>query len=164
MNILRRFIQGQGGFTLPELLVAVGILGIVTGTIGTAIFQSLGTEYEVIADGLGINELRKGFSWFAEDVKMAQSSDLTDGGSAASTVSLSWTDQFADAGTNHTSSYALVGDELVRTYDGNAHTVARKAVSVSFSLSGKTITAQVEVQAEPGQTRTLSVSATMRSV
>ena len=145
------------------MLVVVGILGIVTGTIGVAIFHSLGTENEVVADGIGINELRKGFSWFAEDVKMAQSSDLTDGGPSAATVSLSWTDQYADAGTNHTSSYALVGGELVRTYDGNAHTVARKVVSVSFSLSGSSITAQLEVQAEPGQTRTLSVSATMRS-
>jgi len=163
MSILRRFIQAQGGFSLPELLVAVGILGIVTSTIGVAIFQSLGAENEVVADGLGINELRKGFSWFAEDVKMAQTSDLTDGGPAASTVSLSWTDHFADAGTNHTSSYALVGDELVRTYDSSSHTVARKVVSVSFSLSVKTITAQLEVRTEPGQTRNLTVNAIMRS-
>ena len=55
-----------------------------------------------------------------------------------------------------------MGDRLVRTYDGNEHTVAHRAVSVSFSRFGQTITAQVEVDAAPGTTKTLSVNAVMR--
>ena len=160
---LKKLWHSQGGFTLVEMLVGVGLLTIIMSTIGTSLFQALHTEKEVVDDGLGINELRKGLSWFAEDVKMANSTDLVDGAPAVSSVALSWTDQFNDAGVSHTSNYVLVGDRLVRTYDGNAHTVAHRVVSVAFSFSGRTVTAQVEVNAEPGTTRTLSVQTIMRS-
>ncbi|MDO8750699.1 MAG: hypothetical protein Q7K03_06105, partial [Dehalococcoidia bacterium] len=108
------------------------------------------------------NELRKGLSWFSTDMKMTQTTDLADGGSAA-TITASWIDQFQGAGTPHTSSYAKVGDSLVRTYDGVSHTVARGVSSAVFSRSGKTIVAQIEVQVSPGVTRTLSVKAVTRS-
>ena len=163
MTSLKSLLQDCRGFTLPEVIVSVGVLSIVMGILGTAMFQALGTEGAVIDDGKAINELRKGFSWFSEDVKMAQSTDLTDGAPAVSSVTLSWTDEFGGVGASHTSSYALVGDRLVRTYDGVAHDVARGVVSASFSLSGSTVTAQVEVTADLGTTRTLSVSTMMRS-
>ncbi len=162
MNKLRSFFQGSRGFSLAEVLVVVGVITIIMGTIGTALFQSLKTETVVRADGLAINELRKGLSWIAEDIKMAKSTNLVNGGPATSTATLTWTDEFADVGTSHSSTYALVSDRLVRTYDGNSHTVARKVVSVAFSLATSTVTAQIEVDAGAGTTRVLSVKALMR--
>ena len=154
--------RSQRGFTLIEVLVSVAILSMVMGTVGTALFQALGTERTVVDDGLAINELRRAISYFSGDVKMAQDTDLVDGGAPVSSCTLSWIDEFADAQVSHSSSYAVVDDGLVRTYDGNAHTVARRVVSVSFSRTGQTITIQLEVNAAPGITKTLSAKTVMR--
>ena len=161
---MKKLWRSQRGFTLVELVVVVSILTIVMGTIGAAMFQAMETEKEVVDDGLAISELRKGFSWFAADVKMATTGDLVNNAPAVSSVTMNWTDQFGGVGTPHAASYSLVGNSLVRTYDGNAHTVARRVVSVAFSLSNRTITAQVEVNSETGTTRTLSVKTVMRSI
>ncbi len=155
---LKKLWSSQRGFTLAEMIVGVGILSIIMGTIGTSLFQALGTQREVADDGLAINEIRNGLSWFAEDVKRARDADVTSG-----VLTLTWTDEFGGDGTNHTVTYELVGDSLVRTYDGSNHTVAHRVVSVAFTLSSRTITAQLEVNAEPGTTRTLSMKTVMRS-
>lgn len=162
MKRLKRFLQDSRGFTVAELLVSVAILSMLAGVIGTAFSQVLTTERTVVDDGLALNELRKGLSWFTGDVRMASDTDLVDGGEPVSTCTLTWTDEFNDAQVAHSSSYAVVDDRLVRTYDGNAHTVAHRVVSVSFSRSGQTITAQLEVNAAPDITRTLSAKTVMR--
>ena len=155
---LAKLWRSQGGFTLAEMIVGVGILSIILGTIGASLFQALGTQRGVVDDGLAINELRNGLGWFAEDVKRARDADVTSG-----VLTLTWTDEYGDVGTNHTITYQLVGDSLVRTYDGSNHTVARRVVSVAFTLSSRTITAQLEVNAALGTTRTLSMKTVMRS-
>lgn len=161
---MSRIFRDSGGFTLVEMLVSIGILSIVMGTVGTALFQSLKTQSGVIDDGTAINELRKGLSWFASDVKMAQTSTLIDLDPAVDTVTFTWTDQFQDASVPHTSTYAVVGDELIRTYDSNSHAVARDVVSAEFSLSSRSVVVKVTVNSGPGVTRNLSVNTIMRSV
>ena len=83
-------IRGAEGFTLVEMLVGVTLLTIVMSTIGTASFQALKTQQRVSEDGLAVNELRKGLGWFAEDAKMATSTNLTNGAPATTTVTMSW--------------------------------------------------------------------------
>ena len=165
MNV-KRLISQAGGFTLVEMLVGVTLLTIVMSTIGTASFQALKTQQRVSEDGLAVNELRKGLGWFAEDAKMATSTNLTDGAPATTTVTMTWRDYFnvtTTSGVLHTASYALNGDRLERTYDGNTHAVARDVATALFSLASTTVTAQIEVNAEPGTTRTLSVDSVMRA-
>ena len=161
---MRRFWKSQRGFTLADMLVGLGILGVVTGSLGGAIFQTKTTNQVVVEDGIAINEVRKSLGWVSSDVKMAQATDLVDSAPGVSSLTLTWTDQYADAATDHTSTYAIVGTDLVRTYDGVAHTVARRVLSVSFTLSGSTVTTLVTVDAGEGNTRTLTVKTVMRSV
>ena len=160
--MIAKILRNQSSFTLAEVLVSVGILTITMSAVSVGIFNALGTEKGVVDDGLAINELRKGFSWFAEDVMVATGTNLYDEAPPVAYATLTWTDQYNDAGTSHTASYQLVGDRLVRIYDGESHTVAHRVVSVGFSRSGKTVTAEVEVESEPGATRTLSISGVMR--
>lgn len=159
---MKRPWRDELGVTLVETLVGVGVLTLMTSTIGISLFQSVLTDQRVVDDGLAINELRKGLAWFAGDVKMASSADLVDGGAPAPAIAIAWTDQFEGAGTPHSASYTLVNDTLVRTYDGVSHVVARRVVTASFSRSGRAIVAQFQVDGEPGQTRTLSVRTLMR--
>ena len=160
---MRRIFRDCGGFTLVEMLVSIGILSIVMATVGTGLFQSLKTQSGVVDDGTAINELRKGLSWFASDVKMAQTSTLIDLDPAVASVTFTWTDQFQDASVPHTSTYAVVGDELIRTYDSNSHAVARDVVSAEFSLNSRSVVVKVTVNSGPGVTRNLSVNTIMRS-
>ena len=100
---------------------------------------------------------------------MATSTNLAIGGATSSSVILSWKDQFNDVDITHTSTYGpVVNGRLVRTYTSNAtsssHTIAHRVVSASFYLNGtSTVIAEVVVNAEPGVTRTLSLSTIMRA-
>ena len=161
---MSRIFRDCGGFTLVEMLVSLGILSIVMATVGTALFQGLKTQSGVVDDGTAINELRKGLSWFASDVKMAQTSTLINLDPAVNVVTFYWTDQFQNGSVPHTSTYAVVNDELVRTYDSNSHAVARDVASAEFSLSSRSVLLKVTVNSGAGVTRNLSVNTIMRSV
>ncbi len=170
MSKLTRFLKDSRGFTLAEVLVGITLLSITMSTIGAGLFRALGTQSSVVDDGLAINELRKGLGWFAGDAKMATSTNLAISGATSSSVMLSWKDQFNDVDITHTSTYALDGDRLVRTYTSNAtstsHTIAHRVVSASFFLdtsATSTVVAEVEVNARHGDTRTLSLSTIMRA-
>ncbi len=154
---MKRILCRQRGFTLVEVLVSVSILIVITSILGAAMFQALATEKGVVDDGHAINELRKGLSWFAEDVKRAKEADVT-----AGVLTLTWTDEYEADGTIHTLTYERVGDTLVRTLDGSAHTVSRRVLTSSFSITIRTVTAQIEVQVNAETTRTLSVNSVMR--
>ena len=73
-----QLLKSQSGFTLAEALVRVGILTVAMSAISVGIFNALGTEKGVVDDWLAINELRKGFNWFAEDVMVAAGTNLYD--------------------------------------------------------------------------------------
>ena len=75
---MKGMLRDSRGFSLVEMLVGIGILTVIMGTIGTAMYQGLGTQQGIVEDGTAINELRKGFGWLAADVKTAQTSTLVD--------------------------------------------------------------------------------------
>ncbi len=162
MRGLKRFRSESRGFTLVESLVAIGIMTIVMSIMGSALYRALGTQQGVVDDGLAINELRKGLGWLGEDVKMANSTNVVDGGSSLPTLVMTWTDEFGGASQAHTITYSLNGDRLVRDYDGSPYTVARRVDSAEFFRTGRVVTAEFGVDAGAGTTRTLSVTTLMR--
>ncbi len=159
--MIRRSLK-QRGFTLIELMVGIGIMSLVVGGIGSTVFYSVGTGRNVVKDGQAINELRKGFSWFSSDAKMAKTTSLIDGAGAVTSATFDWTDEYEDAGTPHTISYALTGSRLVRTMDGVGYPVASNVTSVEFTRSGQVVTVQATVNTGSGVATTLSVSSLMR--
>ncbi len=160
---MKRLLKGQKGTTLLELIIGISILGGVMSAIGVASANALSTQRNVIGDGVAVLELRKGLSWFSSDMKKAQNTDLVDGATPAASVTATWIDQFQGIDVQHSATYAVVGDSLVRTYDGIALTVARGVSAASFYRSGKTIHVQIDVTVTPGTSRTLGVDAVMRS-
>jgi len=164
---VRERLQKESGMTLAEVIVAVGILTIIMSTIGLSISLALKTQSTISGDGRAINELRNGMTWFGEDGKMAQGTDLIDGGAVVQCAegvpcaAFTWTDEYNDLGTAHSLTYTLVGGTLMREYNSNAHAVVRKVAAASFARSGKTVTAQLEVHAGAGTTRVLSMEVFM---
>jgi len=130
---LKRLLQSSNGFTLVEVLVSVGILTIILGILGSALFKAVVTERKVSDDGLAINELRKGLSWFAEDVKEAQTASLENCfGPGDPDLTLTWNEYKDTDIIPHTICYSVVGDRLLRIYDGTAHPAARHLVQDSL--------------------------------
>lgn len=160
---MKRLLKDQKGISLLELIVGIGILGAVMSVIGVASANALSTQGNVISDGVAVLELRRGLSWFSSDIKKAQNTDLVDGATPATSMTSTWTDQFQGIDAQHSVTYAMVGDSLVRTYDGVAQIVARGVSAASFYRSGNTIHAQIDVTVTPGTSRTLGVQALVRS-
>ena len=137
----KALLKGQRGFTLVELLVALGI----TSAVGTVLVTSLhqmgnftsrgNAQVSVSADH------RTAFRWLARDIAMATSTNLVDENPTVyNGLVLNWSDQYQDAHTPHSASYSLDGTELKRTYDSDTHTVGRNVTSVEFSREGRRVT------------------------
>ncbi len=157
---LRELLVGSSrGFTLAELLVSVAILGVGMGLIGGGLYQALGIWRFWSDDVIATKEVRHVTSWFAGDAMNAESTDLVDGDPPSSSVILTWTD--GDDAT-HTATYNLSGSNLMRDLDGAQITLARRVVSVGFSLSGKVLTLDLEVEAERGGTESISLQTYLR--
>jgi hypothetical protein len=142
-----------------EVLAATGVLALAAGLIGGALFQSLPLHRLWREEAVATKELRHAASWFSSDAARAQSTDLTDGAPPATSVTLSW---IALDGQPRSVTYSLSGDALVRTQDSSQLEVARRVTSAGFSLSGKVLTLQLQVQAAGGQTEGIQLRSYLR--
>ncbi|MBI2916721.1 MAG: type II secretion system protein [Chloroflexi bacterium] len=152
-------VRGAPGFTLVEVLVAVGIITLALGLVGTSVFQALSVERYWREDVVATRQLRHAGSWFAGDALNASSTGLVDGAPAVSAVTLTWTDRL---GVPHIASYSILEGDLVRNFDGSQTVVARRVESVGFSLSGRVLTLELTVPAEQGGTDTTTLTTYLR--
>ena len=147
--------RASPGFTLPEVLVSLSILGISTGLMGSSIFQAYALDRTWAADVVATREVRHATSWFAGDALNAQQTDLVDGAAPVSSATVSWTGQGEVA---HAVTYSLSPDAtLIRDFDGSEITVARNVISAQFSREGRVLKLTLEVQAAAGETELKSV-------
>ena len=130
-TLFKRFMASHAGFTLAEVVIAVGILSIITSIMGASFFQAFLVNNDWRDDANATHQWRQAMNLFATDALNAEATDLTDGGPTAGSVNLSWTDL---AGVPHTADYSVAGGLLLRTFDGQRFVAARQVVSAQFSL------------------------------
>ena len=161
------------GFTLVEIVVAIGIVSLVVGMFGAGIFQVLSTQRFWTDEVKATKDLRHAASWFAGDSLNAE--DVFDASGVTrltcapnpnvDNVTLVWTD---NSGTLHNANYRLSGAELVREYDssGNLVAMARGVVtsSVNFSLCSSVLSLKMDVNADRGTTQSLDIRTLMRKL
>jgi prepilin-type N-terminal cleavage/methylation domain-containing protein len=160
LHLSRRSVSGRG-FTLVEVLAAIGILGLLVGFVGTGIFQTLRVERQWKDDVLASKETRNAGSWFGRDAPNAESADLLDGGPASSAVQIDWTG--AD-GAPISVTYQLSGDQLTRSESGGQVVVARSVISVAFTRNGQVLTMTVTVRAAGGAARSQTLNVYARNL
>ena len=161
-NLVKRIAKRSDGFTLVEALIAVGILTLGLGLVGSTVFQSLAVERFWRDDVIATKELRHADSRFAGDALYTEATSLVDGAAAVNTVNLTWTDT---GGVSHTAVYSVTGDNrLVRDLGGMQSTLARDVVQTGFSLNGRLLTFDLEVEADQGTTKTSSLQTYLRAL
>ena len=144
-----KIVREQKGFTLVEILIALGITALVAGTLGTAIFQIFDRSARGNDTLKALNDIHNAGRWLYLDGERAETTDLVDATPPVPPVnamSLSWTSD----GQLHTATYSLSGTELVRNHNGTVTTVARYVSSVDFSISNRLI--KIDLTSTPGST------------
>ena len=142
MNSIRR----QDGFTLVEILVALGIAALITSVLGTAIFQILDRSARGGETVRALNDIQNAGQWLYLDGERAETTDLVDNFPPVDRMRLDWV---AD-GVSHTATYTISGTELERDHNGTVTTVARYVSNAEFSISNRLIT--VSLTSTPGST------------
>ena len=127
----------QRGLTLVELLLALGISALITGTLSTAIHQFIRVSERGNDSLRALHDVQNAGFRLTLDGERAEGTNLVDGAPSAQSMTLRWT----SGGQAHTSTYSLSDTALKRDHNGTVTTVARHVASAQFSLAGRVITA-----------------------
>ena len=191
-SIISRLLSTSSGFTLAETLVALSIMGLGLGLVGSGIFQSLVIERAWVDDVIATRDIRHADSWLSKDAfnahevcDPAANAKLTPGGVGIGSMTFvlyeftdvndlpaTYCDGTLSANfTRHEITYVVVGTELRRTIvtDGvqvSKLSLTRRVVSAGFSLSasGDVLTFDLEVEAEEGGTEFTSLQTFLRKL
>lgn len=191
-TIFKRLLSRSSGFTLAETLVALSIMGLGMGLVGSGIFQSLVIERKWVDDVIATRDIRHADSWLSKDALNAHevcdpatNAKLVPGGGAISSmtfVSYEFSDPndlpatYCDGTlsanfTRNEVTYVFVGTELQRitVIDGvqiAQNSLTRRVVSAGFSLSasGDVLSFDLEVEAEEGETEFTSLQTFLRKL
>ena len=136
-------MRSQSGFTLVELLVALGIMSLMLPTVITSIYQiARGTTR--ITNELRIQQdIELASSWFTRDLALAKTTDVDDSVPPVTSMRVDWVDETGwavEGSESHYVEYTLIAPNLYRNYDGNISIVARYVSSIAFSREGTYIT------------------------
>ena len=173
-------------------MVALSIMALGMGLVGSGLFQSLVIERSWVDDVIATRDIRHADSWLSEDALSAHevcdpatNVKLTPGGGSVGSIRVVWY-EFADPNdlpatncdgilsanyTRHEITYVVVGKELQRitVIDGlqiAQNSLTRRVVSAGFSLSasGDVLSFDLEVEAEEGGTEFTSLRTFLRKL
>lgn len=152
---------GQSGFLLAEFAVGMGLSSVLAAIVVTAVYQLNRASDDGAARLETLAEVQKATLWLSRDVRRASTTDLNDGGPAASAASFDWTES---GGPVHTCVYALIVSELRRTCDGATSVAARAVSALSFSRVGSLVAINYTITpaGRPGYAEAVSLMVAMR--
>ncbi len=148
LRAIRSRMGGQGGFSMAEVLAFLAVMTIVGPALVGSLFQMQKIASRSSAQLAVEADFRTAMQWLGRDFRVAKTVSLVDGAPAVDCaplapnpcITLEWTDRYAEAGVSHLVSYALIGAELRRTYDGTVLTVGRHVLSATASRQGDLVT------------------------
>lgn len=140
MNMLKR----ERGFTLVEILLAMGITALITGVLGTAIFQIFDRSASGQDTLRALSDIQNAGQWIYLDGEKAETTNLVNNDPPVSSMTLTWSSE----GTPHTATYTFSNTELIRNHNGVETTVARYLSGADFAISDELIT--INMTSAPG--------------
>jgi len=151
-------MRSQLGFTLVELLLALGVSGLILPVIVTSIVQITRGTTEINNDLVVQQDIEAASLWLTRDLSLALTTDVVDGAPPVDHMRVDWIDQtgWAIEGSEaHYVEYTLVAPLLMRNYDGTFNIVARHVSSIAFSRIGTFTTVSIT---STSNERTVSLS------
>ncbi|MFC1937482.1 type II secretion system protein [Chloroflexota bacterium] len=160
--------MNQKGFTLIELMLVMAISGVLLSGLVVSIYRVSWGTIHTNADNVALSEINNAALWLKKDAQMSQTTNLTDGAPAETTLELYWTDYTGwatDETRNHSSTYSLSGTELLRTHDGTVSVVGSNFTNIGFTRDVGVITCTITYSSPviSQQTMTLTFDVQMRS-
>lgn len=89
-NRLGAINKNQRGFTLLELMVAIGLAGIISSAITMTVFQMFTTNARSSAHMMAVKQVENAIHWVRQDVQMAQIVEPS--GGTGFPLNLTWVD------------------------------------------------------------------------
>ncbi|MFC2022255.1 type II secretion system protein J [Chloroflexota bacterium] len=127
----------QKGFTIVELVVALGISGLFI-MLALQIYVNLSLDHSRNVNRLTANsDINQAITAIHQDLMVAQEISITD-----NLTTIEWTDYTGNQ-TDHVVTYGFNGAGstiLQRTYDGNLQIVGRNISDLTFTSNNSTIT------------------------
>jgi len=148
-------VISQRGFTLLELLAALGLVAVVATLAASAVFHLVRSNNIVLQRLQDQHSLDMAGRWISRDAKMAEVSDLVDGAPPVSSLELYRTDRYIPGPLTHTTIYSLTGSDIQRDYDGQINIIARDISTADFSLQGQTVIITLNASGEQRTYRVL---------
>jgi prepilin-type N-terminal cleavage/methylation domain-containing protein len=134
----------QRGMTLIEILLALGISGVIIGGLAASIYTIMSVTGRGNAEITLLRDIQSASHWISNDARMARGATLT-GGNPASGVVLVWDDI---EGNTHSSSYTYSEKELIRSYGEISSAIAWNVSSVEFSITDNVLTYTITSETE----------------
>jgi len=137
-HILRSINRNQLGTTLMELVIAMLISGIISGSVTLTIFQVFDSSGRTSSHMTAVRQVRSAGYWVSHDALMAQylvlaDESVDDPDGSRFPLTLTWSD-WTNNKTN-TVVYSIVDDELQRSHsetDSGGTTVTDTGVIAEF--------------------------------
>ena len=126
----------QRGMTLIEILLALGISGVIIGGLAASIYTITSVTGRGNAEITLLRDIQSASHWISNDARMARDVTLT-GGVPANGIILDWDDS---QGNSHSCSITRTGRELVRSFNGTSTVIAWNVSSVEFSMNDDVLT------------------------
>ena len=170
-NLIRarwRALSGAEGFTLIELVLAVGIGAVLLSGAVLSIYQVLVTTDHATDQVVALADINSAALAIRNDLLMAMTTDLSS--TPQSSANLTWFDYTSSFGTgfqtDYNTVYTLSGKELRRFYNSstNYSIVGRNVTSLSFTQSEKLVTVVISTSntTRPSGTETLRFTVHLR--
>jgi prepilin-type N-terminal cleavage/methylation domain-containing protein len=115
--------RNQRGFTIPELLIVIAVIGIIGGAMAPLVFQITNITGYGSDKMIAVHEIQHTSHWFAADVRAAKAAT----GDSGSLNLVLHDDSQID--------YLLSGSELWRTETASTTLLARNVTMLDFSVT-----------------------------
>jgi Tfp pilus assembly protein PilV len=139
---LKRASIKQGGLSLVETMIALGLTGIVSVSVASTMFQFRNASNSQYAQIMAVTQVENGVHYMNRDVQSAQT--VTPQGTYGFPLSLSWVDW--DTNITNTVIYSLQSEaaplttfSLMRTFNQNPSSAVAKFI-VSYPSCSTTLT------------------------
>jgi prepilin-type N-terminal cleavage/methylation domain-containing protein len=117
------------GFTLIELAITIGVMGVIGTLVVMSLFQTFRASDQTSGKVGVADQVARVSTWLTRDGHRATITSLVDGGPAVNTATFSWT----ESGALVSCQVALSGTNMTRTCGGSTGTIGSNISALSFS-------------------------------